>query len=323
MKLGYRPNRPRLYSLALTALLLRMTLVTAMTVPLTQSKANPLDEKISDLVRSFRGVMGIVAVDLQAPRSIAVNADVRFPTASTIKTAVMVEAYHQISEGALALDTTFTLRDADKVGGSGVLNGLHDGLQLTARDLIHLMIVLSDNTATNMLIARLGTARVNARLERYGLRETKLFRPTFRDGRADVLPELEREFGLGVTTPREMARLMELIAEGKAVDAKSSEAMRATLARQQDRAMIPRLLPAGVTVANKTGTDEEKHPGPDGNKRHVRADAAIVSGPNCRYVIAIYARQIEDRRWSVENEALTTGARISSLVHEAFCGATR
>ena len=65
------------------------------------------------------------------------------------------------------------------------------------------MIVLSDNTATNLLIGRLGTVRVNERLESYGLRETRLFRPTFRDGRADVLPELEREFGLGMTTPRE------------------------------------------------------------------------------------------------------------------------
>ena len=95
----------------------------------------------------------------------------RFPTASTIKTAVMLEAHHQAAEGRLPLDATYTLEESDKVGGSGVLNGLRDGLTLTGADLMHLMIVLSDNTATNMLIERLGTARVNARLDSYGMRE--------------------------------------------------------------------------------------------------------------------------------------------------------
>ena len=73
----------------------------------------------------------------------------------------MVEAWHQVAAAALSMDTTLTLEDAAKVGGSGVLRGLHAGLPLTIADLIHLMIVLSDNTATNMLIGRLGTAQVN------------------------------------------------------------------------------------------------------------------------------------------------------------------
>lgn len=84
--------------------------------------------------------------------------------------------------------------------------------------------------------------------------------------------------------------------------------------------MVPRLLPSmrGLTVGNKTGTDEEKHAGPHGVRRHVRADAAIVMGPGFSYTIAIYARQVEDRRWTVENDALTTGARISRLVFDYF-----
>jgi beta-lactamase class A len=161
---------------------------------------------------------------------------------------------------------------------------------------------------------------VNERLDSYGLRETRLFRPTFRDGKPDVLPELEREFGLGMSTPREMARLMALIAQGKALDRKASDAMLATLRRQQDRAMIPRLLPSmrGLAIGNKTGTDEEKHAGSDGVRRHVRADAGVVTGPDFAYAIAIYARQIEDRRWGVENDALTTGARISHLLFDHF-----
>jgi beta-lactamase class A len=279
-----------------------------------------MEDQVGAILKAFRGEMGVAAIDLRTGETIAVGADARFPTASTIKTAVMIEAWQQAADGRLSMDTTLTLRDADKVGGAGVLRGMHDGLTLTVADLIHLMIVLSDNTATNILIGRVGTARVNERLDSYGLKETRLFRPTFRDGRPDVLPELEREFGLGMTTPREMARLMALIAGGKAVSRDASDAMLATLRRQQDRAMIPRLLPADdrIQIGNKTGTDEEKHAQKDGVKRHVRADAAIVTGPDFSYVIAIYARQVEDTRWGVDNDALTTGARVSRMIYDYF-----
>ena len=285
-----------------------------------RSGTSGMEQKVGEIVRAFRGVMGVAAIDLRSSETVAVNGDTRFPTASTIKTAVMVEAYQQAADGRLPLSTEIRLKDSDKVGGSGVLNGMHEGLSLTMADLIHLMIVLSDNTATNMLIERIGTASVNGRLDGYGLRETRLFRPTFRDGRPDVLPELEREFGLGMTTPREMAKLMALIADGKAVSPAASEAMLATLQRQQDRAMIPRLIPSapGLAIGNKTGTDEEKHAGSDGVKRHVRADAAIVTGQDFRYVVAIYARQIEDSRWGIENDAVTTGARVSRLLYDHF-----
>lgn len=279
-----------------------------------------MQTRLADSLRHFKGVCGVAAINLITGEEILVNADTRFPTASTIKVAVMLEAYAQAAERRLSMTTPVVLHEADKVGGSGVLNGLHDGLTLTLGDAIHLMIVVSDNTATNLLVTRLGTARIDERLEALGFHHTRLFRPTFRDGHADVLPDLEREFGLGMTTPREMARLLALIASGKAVSAEASASMLATLRKQQDRAMIPRLLPAGVEVGNKTGTDQEKHAGPDGVRRQVRADAAIVSGPGVRYVIAVYTRQVEDTRWGVENDAVTTGARISRMVYDYFVG---
>lgn len=284
------------------------------------ASASAMEQQIATVLKDFKGTMGVAAIDLLSGETIAVNADTRFPTASTIKTAVMVEAYHQASEGSLSLDSTLTLGGSDKVGGSGVLNGMRDGLPLTVRELIHLMIVVSDNTATNILVARLGTAKIGARMADYGLMDTRLFRPTFRDGHADVFPELEREFGLGMTTPREMATLMALIARGKAVSPAASAAMLATLRQQQDRAMIPRLLPdaPGLEVGNKSGTDAEKHPDSKGIHRHLRADAAIVTAPGLSYVIAVYARQVEDRRWTVENDAVVTGARISRLIYDHF-----
>jgi beta-lactamase class A len=288
--------------------------------PPARPSPTSIEHRISGLLAAFPGTLGIAATNLMTGEEVAVNADTRFPTASTIKVAVMIEAYHQAAAGALPLDTTLSLRPEDKVGGSGVLDGMHAGLSITVRDLVYLMIVLSDNTATNLLVGRLGTIRINERLASYGLTETKLFRPTFRDGRADVHPELEREFGLGMTTPREMARLMALIANGKAVSRDASDQMLATLRRQQDRAMIPRLLPqvGGLQIGNKTGTDAEKQPAPDGTRRHVRGDAAIITGPGLRYVVTIFARQVEDTRPGVENDAVVMGARVSRVIYDHF-----
>jgi beta-lactamase class A len=275
-------------------------------------------QAIEKAIAGFDGVVGMAARNLGTGEELLLNADLRFPTASTIKTAVMLEAWHQAAEGVVSMDTRLSLDESHKVGGSGVLNGLSAGLPLKVSDLIHLMIVLSDNTATNMLVNRLGTRRIDERLESYGLKETKIFRPTFRDGKPDVFPELEREFGLGMSTPREMAKLMALIAEGRAVSPEASTAMLATLQRQQDRAMIPRLLPAGVQVGNKTGTDSEKLPDDRGRRGAIRVDAAIVSGDNLRYVIAIFIRHGGDTRGTVDNEAVVLGARLSRIVYDAW-----
>jgi beta-lactamase class A len=286
----------------------------------TASVPPSLQERVAAELRGVKATFGVAATRLGTGETVTVNPDMPFPTASTIKVGVMVEAFHRIAEGTLRHDTPFTLKEAEKVGGSGVLQGLHDGIVLTTDDLLHLMIAVSDNTATNLLVARLGTARIDERLASHGLARTRIFRPTFRDGRADVHPELEREFGLGMATPREMTRLMELLATGRVVDRQASEAMVALLARQAFPSPVPRLLPDqdGVTVANKPGWDAEKQPGATGVRGHVRADAGIVRTPRGTYVLSLFARQIEDTRWGPDNEAATALARVARVIHEHF-----
>ncbi|HYN42451.1 MAG TPA: serine hydrolase, partial [Thermoanaerobaculia bacterium] len=186
-----------------------------------------------------------------------------------------------------------------------------------------LMIAWSDNTATNLLLGLVGTRSVNALLDAHGLTKTRLYRPTFRDGKADVLPEEEKEYGLGSTTPREAAELMARIVDGRVGGKAAAEEMVAILATQQDRAMIPRGLPlarGGILVANKTGWDEEKRPDTRGFRGDVRGDVAFVKGPKGRYVIAILARRIADKEPGVDNEALRAGAELSRLVYDAFQG---
>jgi beta-lactamase class A len=284
------------------------------------AKAPSFEERLRTRISAFRGRMGVAAKNLDTGETVLIDADTRFPTASVIKLAVMIEVYHQIAEGRLRRDTLLTLADDAKVGGSGVLGRLHAGTQLSVADLVGLMITLSDNTATNMLIGLVGTQAVDDRLVSYGLKDTKLFRPTFRDGKPDVFPELEKEFGLGMTTPREMALLMELIAEGRIVDRAACDDMLGILRQQDVLTMIPRSLPENedVVVANKTGTDSEKVAGADGVERHIRGDVAYVTAPGLRYVVAILTRQVQDTRWSVDNEALTTGAEVSRMIYDHF-----
>jgi beta-lactamase class A len=289
--------------------------------------ATPLQTSLEKTVREFPGTMGIAAKNLDTGETLAVNGDTPFPTASLIKVAVMVEVYHQIAEGKFRRDTTVTLHDSDKAGDETVpLNMLHDGATLTVADLLNLMIAYSDNTATNLLVGLVGIASVDRRMASYGLANTKIFRPTFRDGHPDVFPELEKEFGLGMTTPRESARLMQLIAEGKIVNRVTCDEMLAILRKQQDRAMIPRSLPferERIVVANKTGWYEEKIPDAKGLKGEVRSDAAFIVSPRARYVIAICARKVRDKNPGVDNQALVTGARLSRMVYDYFNPLTR
>jgi beta-lactamase class A len=297
-----------------------LTLALLAAAPLS---AASLQSQVEEAVRTLRGTMGVAAKNLATGETVAVDADTQFPTASVIKVAVMVEVFHQIAEKRLRREDTVVLDEAAKVDGSGVLQRMHGGLALTVGDLLDLMMTVSDNTATNLLIAKVGTANVDQRLVSYGVTRTKLFRPTFRDGKPDVFPEEEKEFGLGVATPREMARLMELIADGKVVDRAASDAMIAIMREQSNDTMIRRALPEtdDVVVADKPGWDSEKHPDAAGVKRHVRGDVGIVITPRGRYVIAMFARQVQDTQWGPDNQANVVMGRISRMVYDAFAGA--
>jgi beta-lactamase class A len=265
----------------------------------------------------------VFAKNLTTGETIAIDADQPFPTASIIKLAVLAGAFQQIADGKLSPDARVRLNEADKVGigDSGTLNELHDGTELTLADLLHLMIVVSDNTATNLVVQRVGTANVNALMVRYGLKQTKIFRPTFRDGKPDCCAELEKEFGLGMTTPREIATLMERIATGQAVNARASKQMLDILSRQQDRNMIARRIPfdaPNVLVASKSGTDEEKVADASGVRGHVRGDVAFVQTPAAKYVLAVLTRRVKDDSWTADNAGVVAGAEISKAVWDRW-----
>lgn len=228
-----------LLPLAITALL-----PAAETVPeLLEQK---LLARIAAFDREFDGVLGVAAIDLTTGREIAYHGDAVFPQASSIKIPILVEMFKAARNGKLDLDEAVTLAPSEYVGGSGVLQeGLKKGpLRTTARKLITAMIEESDNTATNWCIRKVGMAAVNRTMDELSLVNTRLRRVMLDQAAATRDEE-------NVSTPREMARLVEMLYRHRLADAAQTADMLDIL--KLVKADFRKAIPAGIEVAAKPG----------------------------------------------------------------------
>ena len=243
------------------------------------------------------GMLCMTARNLRTGQSVRHNGDRRCKTASVIKLPILVHAAMAEAEGKLAWSDQLTLTDAEKVGGSGVLTQLTAGLELTLRDVCVLMTIVSDNTATNMLIEHLGVDPINARIRSLGLPLTTLYRKSYTPD-----TEASRPYGLGMTTPDEMADLCQTLAENRAGDAEVSKTVLDILKGQTLRDSIPRVLPEEWKYAGKTG-------GVDG----VRNDVGLVTAPDgTQFALALFFQDLADLTWTPDNAGLIALGRVTS-----------
>ena len=177
---------------------------------------------------------------------VAHRANEVFMSASTIKIAILIELFRRIEAGELDLDQRYVLQESDRVAGSGVLQHMSRGLDLPLRDLCYLMMSISDNLATNILIGHVGIEAVNAAMQALGLRNSILGRPM--EGRPAIAGEQEN-----LTTPAELAHLVECILDGTAAIADSCRAMTGMMELQQNGRRIGRFVPEGTVWGSKTG----------------------------------------------------------------------
>ncbi|HXH06111.1 MAG TPA: serine hydrolase [Vicinamibacterales bacterium] len=232
--------------------------------PAAQAPAPPsprerLLAELGRLTRSVNAEWGLYAKLLESGEEIALDADRQMDTMSVIKIPLMVEVFQQAKEGRIRLADRYTLAKEDILPGTGVLRSLEPGATMTVRDLVTLMIIVSDNTATDVLYRLVGGPEaVNRRMQALGLRETRApgtARAWFEALRAAPSAadfHRARRHPFGLSTPRETGRLLELIARGEAVDRPSSEAMLDILRRQLYRTRIPRYV-SGFRIPHKTG----------------------------------------------------------------------
>ncbi len=240
---------PRLHSLPI--LIVSLLLVTLLslspfaTSPAEADEPSPtLSARLTPLIEAHKGKVAVAVKDLKTGETFFYHADEPMPTASLIKFPVMIETYRQAAAKSVDLDTKVTLKKGDKVPGSGILTThFSDGTSFPLVDAVHLMIVFSDNTATNLVLDAIGIGSTAATMESLGYPNTKIHSKVFRRD-TSAFPERSKQFGLGSTTAAEMVRLFEALQRKELVSPEASEAMikhlRPATTRTSSRGSFPR-----------------------------------------------------------------------------------
>lgn len=256
-----------------------------------------MNAALLEQLEAFPAEIAAFYLDLQSGACWSWHAEDDFPAASVVKVPILLTVYRAAQSGTLSLDTRVAVEGKHHVGGAGVLYELHEGVEVTLEDLCRLMIVVSDNVASNMLLDLVGMPAVNelmTSLEMYRSNLGRRFMQMARPG-AD-----------NRTCAYDMALCLAALQSGQVLDEEHTAAALAILRRQQYREKIPALLPPELSVAHKTGEL-------DG----VRHDVALVEVPEQPYVLALLTQ-----KGGGAHEVDGALARLSRLVYEQHLDAT-
>jgi beta-lactamase class A len=303
-------------------------LATAQAPVATPGQDSALQASLLDLARAHHGKVALYATQLNTGKSAGLDPDAVVQTASVIKLTILFEAMEQVRAGEAHWDDKITLEPGDAVSGSGLLLFLDTPQTLTLKDILTLMVIMSDNTATNLAIDKIGLDAVNARIAWMGLKNTHLYKKIGKPS-TEPMPDDQPKFGLGKTTPREMAEVMERIGLCALDDpgrlktpiarplspgdtAICGVAMK-MLRNQFYRDTIPRYLEKLDTTEAGGGTASKT-----GSLNAVRADVAIVAGKTGPMVLSIFTYDNSDTGWTADNEGELTIAKMARAIVDAW-----
>lgn len=290
-------------------------------LPAPCGEPSSLESRIKPIADAHKGKVAVAVKNLASGDGYTLNADEVMQTASLVKLAVMIEAYRQADEKKIDLGKTLTLTKDDKVPGAGILTQhFSDGATFALRDAVRLMIVYSDNTATNLVLDQIGIKSVNETTKALGVPETRINSKVYKRSTSSVDPARSEKYQLGSTSANETLRLLELIHTGKAASADSCKAMFAHLEKNDDKEMLVRHLPEGTKVAHKTGATNQ-----------VRTDAGILFIPDPAHTpkekeakrtipvaVCVLTNENADQRWVLDNQGQTTIAAIGKAVYDYY-----
>jgi beta-lactamase class A len=265
--------------------------------------ASALDARVRAETTPFKGKVFLFAKNLDTGETFSLDGDERVRTASTIKIAVMIEAFGRVAEGRAKWTDELVLTKAARYAGSGVLPELADGLRLTLRDCVNLMMLISDNTATNMVLDYLTTDAVNTRMNSLGFKSTRIMRRVGSGGESKEGKDAgNKRFGLGATTPHEMVEILAKLDRGEIISPAASKEMLDLMKREQARYAIGRTI-ADTPVASKYGALD-----------HLRSCVALVYSKRGKIAIAITVDDMPEVNWSVDNPGYLLMSRLSLIL---------
>lgn len=263
-----------------------------------------LQSRIQERAQGFRGQVGVYVRHLETGASAGLQADSLFPSASMVKLPLLVSLYDHVERGLLDLDSRLAYDDSLFYGAKDdgdIVNTLRPGETVTLSKLAFFMISISDNTASLWIQGLVTGADVNRWLGEHGFRDTRV------NSRVEGRRGDWERYGWGQTTPREMAELLVMVRDGRAVSTEASEAMYRTLTSiyWDDEALSS--VPARVQVASKQGAVSAS-----------RSEVLLVNAPTGDYVLCVITKDQEDRSWEPDNEGYVLLRDISRIVYEHF-----
>ena len=272
------------------------------------SAPQTLDEKIQAELKDFSGKVWIYAKNLDTGYDYALRANEQVRTASTIKLPIMTAVFQQIAQGKMNWTDEFVLTKEKKAGGSGILSEFSDGTKIDLRTALHLMIVLSDNTATNLILDKITTDSVNDFLDTLGIKQTRSLRKIGGGGDSKANSDARLKlFGIGVSSPKDMVRLLEMLENGEIVSREASAEMIAVLKRQQYKDGIGRGLRDTIASASKSGALDR-----------LRSDVGIIYTRRGRIAMAITIDDMLEVSYTPDNPGLHKIWKLSQILQEGL-----
>jgi beta-lactamase class A len=269
----------------------------------TQSTDKKLLKKITDSISGFNGEIGIYIKNLRTGKTVTINADTVFPTASIVKLPIMVGVAYKLFTNEINYDSAFTYKDSLLYAGADILGSFKSNEKILLKKILMLMLTTSDNTASLWLQSIAGTGtRINELMDSLGLKSTRV------NSRTPGREEYRAKYQWGQTTPYEIGTLLEKIYRNEVFSKELCDRMMRMLGRNYwdaDEAISQ--IPPYIEVFSKNGCVNQ-----------VRSEVMIVNAPNNPYVFSIFTKNNKDISWSHLNEAWTLARKISRLLWDYF-----
>ena len=267
-----------------------------------QKTDKKLQREIENVLSGFHGQVGVYVKNLKNNKTVSINADTIFPTASMVKMTILTGIMDKLNKGELSYHQPLRYRDSLLYAGVDILGSFKDTERIELGKVMMLMLTMSDNTASLWLQSLAGTGtRINQIMDSLGFKYTRV------NSRTPGREAARKEFGWGQTTPREMATLMEMISKGQIISKERSAQMLRLLGRNFWDEEAVSQIPSDVFVASKNGAVDES-----------RSEVMFVNGRGARYVICICTKNNKDQSWEPTNEAWVLTRKVSKLIWDKY-----